>query len=160
MLAVRILSVALQVVGVVLLADFVSGFFHWLEDTYGREHWPVTGRLFTKPNILHHHDPRYFLRHNWWQSSWDLMCMNLLLVLIAFLLHRLTWHVWLFAFLATNANQFHKWAHRTPRENGGIVTMLQRLKLLQSSQHHARHHTDPKESHYCVITDFVNPIAD
>jgi ubiquitin-conjugating enzyme E2 variant len=160
MLALRLLSLLIQAFGVVLVADFVSGFFHWLEDAYGREHWPITGRLFTRPNILHHHEPRYFLRHNWWQSSWDLMCICGMLVLVAFMIHRLTWHVWLFALLGTNANQFHKWAHRTPRENGPLIAMLQRMRLIQSAQHHARHHTDPKESHYCVITNLVNPLVD
>ena len=27
-------------------------------------------------------------------------------------------------------------------------------------QHHARHHTDPKNSHYCTITNWLNPVLD
>lgn len=57
--------IVLDVIAVVLVADFVSGFFHWMEDAYGREHWPVTGALITRPNVLHHHEPRYFSRHSW-----------------------------------------------------------------------------------------------
>ena len=68
----NILSIVLQAAATILIADFFSGLFHWLEDAYGREDYPITGRLFTKPNILHHHDPRYFVRHSWLQSSWDL----------------------------------------------------------------------------------------
>src|SRR5688500_4872160 len=97
-----IVSILFEVVLVVLVADFLSGFFHWLEDAYGREDFPITGRLVTRPNILHHHNPRYFTRHNWWQSSWDLACFCALLVIGAWLLGLLTWHVWLFAFLVAN----------------------------------------------------------
>ena len=32
-----------KVVICVLIADLLSGFFHWLEDAYGREHWPIHG---------------------------------------------------------------------------------------------------------------------
>src|SRR6185295_9793570 len=66
----RTMKIVFEILLTVLAADFVSGLVHWLEDAYGREHWPITGRLVTRPNILHHHDPRYFTRHNWLQSSW------------------------------------------------------------------------------------------
>jgi hypothetical protein len=45
-----------EVIGAVLVADSLSGLFHWLEDAYGNEKWPIIGRLVTKPNILHHPD--------------------------------------------------------------------------------------------------------
>jgi ubiquitin-conjugating enzyme E2 variant len=152
--------VFLQVIGVVLAADFVSGLFHWLEDAYGREHWPITGRLVTKPNILHHHDPRYFTRHGWFHSSRLLLCIGLAILMVAWLFGGLTWQVWLFVILGVNANEVHKWAHRTPAENGPLITWLQRIRLLQTSRHHAGHHTDPKNSHYCVLTNFLNPVLD
>jgi ubiquitin-conjugating enzyme E2 variant len=155
---------AIQLAGeaflVLLAADFVSGIGHWLEDAYGRPDFPVTGSWITKKNILHHHDPRYFTRNNWWQSSWDLTCLALLIVLVAWCLGHLNWQVWFFAALGANANEIHKWAHRTPRENGRIITFLQRCHILQSARHHARHHTNPKDSHYCIITDFLNPFFD
>lgn len=156
----EIFKIIFQVIVTVLSADFVSGFFHWLEDAYGREEWPITGRLVTKPNILHHHDPRYFTRHSWWHSSWDLLCLGLLVLVAAWVCGLLSWQVWLFVILGVNANQFHKWAHRTPAENGTVISFLQRVRLLQTPRHHARHHTDPKNSHYCVLTVFLNPILD
>jgi ubiquitin-conjugating enzyme E2 variant len=72
----------------------------------------------------------------------------------------LTWHVWLFAALSANANEFHKWSHRTRKENGRIISFLQDIKILQTAKHHARHHTDPKNSHYCTITNFLNLVLD
>jgi hypothetical protein len=144
----------------VLIGDFVSGFFHWLEDAYGREDWPITGRLITKYNILHHHDPRHFTRNSWLESSWIMLCIIGLIVLAAWALGVLTWQVWLFAALGVNINQIHKWAHRTPAENGRLITVCHRLHLLQTPRHHAGHHTDPKNSHYCVLTNFLNPVLD
>ena len=38
--------------------------------------------------------------------------------------------------------------------------LLQRIRLVQTPRHHALHHTDPKNSHYCVLTNFLNPILD
>lgn len=149
-----------KIAGVVLLADFLSGFFHWLEDSYGREDFPITGRLYTKPNIRHHHEPRYFVRHNWFQCSWDLALLSFIIVLVAWSLQALTWEVWLFAVLAANANEFHKWAHRTRKENGPWISLLHDLRLIQGPKHHAHHHTDPKSSHYCVITNFLNPVLE
>jgi ubiquitin-conjugating enzyme E2 variant len=153
-------KIALEFVGTILVTDFVSGFFHWLEDAYGREDYPITGRWITRLNILHHHNPRYFTKNSWLQSSWDLTLAAAIVVAGAWLMGQLSWPVWVFAVLGANANQIHKWAHRTPRENGKLITWLQRLRLVQSSRHHAQHHTDPKNSHYCVITDFLNPVLD
>lgn len=99
-------------------------------------------------------------RLNWWQSSWDLLVLSALLVVVAWWCHALTWHVWLFAILAANANQMHKWAHRTRAENGRIISFFQDIRVLQTAPHHARHHTDPKNSHYCTMTNVLNPVLD
>jgi ubiquitin-conjugating enzyme E2 variant len=63
-------------------------------------------------------------------------------------------------FLGINANQIHKWAHRSPPENGPLVSLLQRARLVQTLRHHAFHPADPKYSHYCVLTNFLNPVFD
>jgi len=152
--------IIVEIIATVLVADFVSGLFHWLEDAYGREDWPIIGKLVTKPNILHHHNPRYFTKHSWLQSSWLLTCLGLVVLATAWLCRVLTWQVWLVVILGANANQMHKWAHRTSVENGPFVSLLQRLRLIQTPKHHASHHTDPKNSHYCVLTNLLNPILD
>jgi ubiquitin-conjugating enzyme E2 variant len=149
-----------ELIGVVLVPDFLSGLFHWLEDAYGREDWPITGRLVTKPNTLHHHEPRHFTRKGWFESSWLLLCLGLVVLGVAWVCGRLTWEAWLVVILGVNANQIHKWAHRTPRENGAFISLLQHLRVVQTPGHHACHHTDPKNSHYCVLTNLLNPLLD
>jgi ubiquitin-conjugating enzyme E2 variant len=152
--------VLIEIICAILIADFLSGLFHWLEDAYGNENWPILGRLVTRPNILHHHDPRYFTRHGWFESSWLLLGLGLMVLAGAWLCGLLTWQVWLVVLLGVNANQIHKWAHRTPSENGPVISLLQHLHLVQTSRHHALHHTNPKNSNYCVLTNFLNPILD
>jgi hypothetical protein len=149
-----------RIVRTVLAAELVAGFVHWFEDAYVREDTPLIGRSVARPNIVHHHYPRYMTRHGWWQTSWDLVCLSGLLVLVAWALGILNWEVWLFALLAANANELHKWAHRSRKENGPVISFLQDIRLLQTPRHHARHHTDPKNSHYCTITNVLNPVLD
>ena len=144
----------------VFAADFVAGFIHWLEDAYVREDTPLIGKYVARPNIVHHHYPRYMTRHSWWQTSWDLTVVSAILVAVAWCTGLLTWEVWVFAILSANANEFHKWEHRTRKENGRLISFLQDIHILQSAKHHARHHTDPKNSHYCTITNFLNPVLD
>lgn len=153
-------NVAGSVVGTVLLADLVSGAVHWLEDAYIREDTPLLGKLVANANIEHHEKPRAFVKRSWLSSSWDLALLSILLVSVAWITDNLTWQVWLFAALSANANQIHKWSHQAPHENGSLVTFLQKIKLLQTQRHHAKHHRMDKNTHYCSITNVLNPVLD
>jgi len=154
------LLILFEILGTVLAADFVAGFVHWLEDAYAREDTPILGPLVARGNIVHHHYPRYFTRLSWWQSSWDLLLFSTVLVLGAWALGLLTWEVWLFAVLITNANEIHKWEHRSRKENGPIISFLQDIRVLQTPRHHAVHHTNPKNVCYCTTTNLLNPMLD
>lgn len=155
-----LLLLSLQAAGVILAADFAAGFVHWIEDAYIREDTPWIGAWIGRPNTLHHHLPRRMTQNTWWQSNWDQMLLMLLLVAVAALTGRLTWQVWLFALVGGNANEVHKWSHRTRKENGWLISWLQDLRLLQTPRHHAIHHTNPKEVHYCPVTNLMNPVLD
>lgn len=144
----------------VLAADFVVGVFHWIEDAYLREDCPVLGDLIARPNVLHHYRPRHFLRKSWAASCWDLWVVAGLILVAGWGLDLLGAPLCLFALLVGNANQVHKWAHRSRRENGPWINLLHDLRILQGPRHHAIHHTDPKSTHYCVITEFLNPVLE
>ena len=45
-----------QIIGGLLLADFISGLFHWFEDRYGNPDWPVLGHTI-RQNQQHHFTP-------------------------------------------------------------------------------------------------------
>lgn len=110
-----------------LAIDFPSGFFHWLEDAYGSPFWPIFGRHVTKPNILHHYMPRAFVTNSWYLSSRLLLLICTLIALITLAAGAFNWMVALGLLLGVNANQVHKWSHRTRHENSAPVRLLQRL---------------------------------
>jgi ubiquitin-conjugating enzyme E2 variant len=154
------LSLVLQVLIIVALADFLAGAVHWAEDAYGSENTPVLGPLVIRPNIIHHHFPRFFTKYTWWQSSWELLVIGAVVLVGATALGCLGWQVWLFVAISVNANQVHKWAHRTRAENGPLISRLQDWHILQTPRHHGLHHSDPKNTYYCPITNIVNPVLE
>ncbi len=154
------LGLAFQIVLIAALADFVAGLIHWAEDAYFTEDTPVIGRLFIRANIVHHHHPRFFTRLTWWQSSWDLVLVGAVVLLVAWPLGLLSWQLGLFVALSANANEIHKWSHRTRKENGRLISALQDWHILQTPRHHGLHHADPKNTYYCPIFNFVNPVLE
>lgn len=159
-MAFDILEVSLTLVLILLAADFLSGFFHWVEDSYGSEDWPIIGSFVTQANVLHHFDPRHMTAHSWWDSARIPLILSTILLCLAYLLGFFGWPLCLLAVMAANSNEVHKWAHRSKSENGKVVTLLQRLGLVQSRAHHAKHHQRDKNTHYCVVTNFLNPVLD
>ncbi len=150
----------LRAAGGLLLVDLLSGFFHWLEDSYGHAEWPVTGKYITQANILHHFDPGHFTRHSWLDSARVLFAVVACCLTVARILGFSGWMLWLMAAIGVNANQIHKWAHRSTSENGRLIRSLQRVGILQSPSHHARHHHRGKDSYYCVVTNYANPVLE
>lgn len=152
--------IVLLLVAAIFAAEFAAGVVHWFEDAYIREDSPILGQMIGKPNVIHHHFPRYFTQFTWWHSSRDLIIAAGLVVLAAWALGVLSWPVWVFAIVSANANEIHKWTHRTRKENGRVISFFQDIGILQTARHHALHHTDPKNSHYCTITNYMNPVLD
>lgn len=148
-----------EILAVVLLADLVSGVVHWWEDSYAK----LDGGPFKQvaiDNLRHHARPREFLAKGYWASSWDLWLLGAIAVAASAALGVFSWHVALFAVLVANANQVHKWTHRTRHENGAVIGTLQRMLLLQTARHHSRHHQGTRDTHYCVLTNFLNPLLE
>ncbi len=159
-LLLHLLLIAVQIVVVVGLADFVAGVVHWAEDAYFTEATPVIGPRIIVPNIVHHHLPRYFTRLSWWRSSAELVLASLVLVAVAWPLGLLSWQLFLFVAVSINANEIHKMAHRTRAENGWFISKLQDWRILQTPRHHGLHHADPKNTFYCPVTNYVNPLLE
>ena len=150
----------LELVLTLLAIDFVSGLVHWAEDTFGTSTTPVIGKWIVVPNEIHHVKPLAFTRKSWWQSSWDLALVSAVIALVAWLLGVLTWHVWLFCIIGANANQLHKYAHMPVNKVPWLIRMLQKIHLFQNARDHAQHHAGEKNTAYCVVTPFLNPLLD
>lgn len=153
------LTVAAKVLGGVYLADFISGVFHWFEDRYGNPEWPILGHTI-RENQQHHHTPRSFLKGNLWTRNREVWAIGLAFLAGFWLLGWLNVFSVSAVLFGMFANEIHAAAHRSPKENGRIITMLQRTGLLQSHKHHANHHRKGKDSHYCVMTNHLNPMLE
>lgn len=156
----QLVWILVQIVVVVGLADFVAGLVHWAEDAYFTENTPVIGPAVIVPNIVHHHLPRYFTRLSWWESSALLTYAGAGLLAVAWPLGLLSWQLLLFVAAGINANEIHKMAHRTRAENGWLISKLQDWRILQTPRHHGLHHADPKNTFYCPVTNYVNPLLE
>lgn len=51
----------------------------------------------------------------------------------------------------------HRWAHIPDAQRGGFVTALQRVRFLIPYHVHARHHVDPYERNFCIMSGLCNP---
>ncbi|MBD3770717.1 MAG: hypothetical protein IE925_11265 [Rhodobacterales bacterium] len=149
----------LKVLGGLYFADFISGVIHWLEDRYGNPKWPVIGHTI-RENQQHHFTPRSFLNGTLWTRNREVLAIGIafLAAFWAFdLLNAFTVSAVIFGVMS---NEVHASAHRSPQENGRLITALQKTGLLQSHRHHAAHHRKGKDTHFCVLTNHVNPVLE
>ncbi len=153
-------------------ADFISGFVHWMGDTWGTPEWPVLGPALIRPFREHHVDQKALTRHDFIELNGAncLVSIPVLLMVegagywagddesVALLLGRsfLTWMtLWVFF-----TNMFHQWAHREAHENTRLVRWLQARRLILSPEAHAIHHEPPHLDHYCITTGWLSaPLA-
>ena len=153
--------VALGLPGGALAADVVSGFIHWLFDTFGSEDTPVLGGLAIRTFREHHRLPKKMLEHDfietnghnigltiplWLGGIWCLAGEGLRLAAGPFFV------AW--AILIAITSQIHKWAHMDVAPP--FVQTLQRWGIILSPANHARHHVAPYTSHYCITTGWAN----
>lgn len=151
---------ALCIIFVIAAADLTCGLVHWLEDNYGQEDWPVVGASVIAPNRLHHTQPRAFVRNSWWQSAHLQIKASTAIALAAHWAGWLGWELIFFLTLAASGNEIHKYAHRSRAENGRLISWLQDYGVIQDRFHHAQHHRGRRNTHYCTITNWLNPIVD
>jgi ubiquitin-conjugating enzyme E2 variant len=152
-----LLSYPIQLLLALSLADLIAGIIHWLEDCYGTPNTPIVGKAI-QANILHHVDPRDFIRNNWWQNARSSLPLVLLFVATFALFDCLNFFTITTLLSGWNANEIHKWSHQSKRERPWIATRLQNLKICASPKSHYKHHRDNHDSDYCVMTPWVNPL--
>ncbi|QDV26726.1 fatty acid desaturase CarF family protein [Aureliella helgolandensis] len=137
-----------------LAADLLAGFWHWLEDRYFEETWPIVGKYIAKPNSLHHEQPTAFLFQSYWKRNWT----TILPAAVAFACS--LWHPIALVFVfVSQANEIHAWAHNKGKVSP-LIAAIQETGILQSPKHHAEHHRSPFAIRYCVMSDLLNPILD
>ncbi len=110
-----------------LAADFLSGFWHWLEDRYFDTEWPIIGQYVAKPNQLHHEQPNEFTRGNYWHRNYTaiLPAIGAMSIAVAFE----NWGFAMVCAMVSQANEIHAWAHQ---RCNAFIRMWQETGLIQS----------------------------
>ena len=144
-----------------LAADFVSGFVHWLADTWGSTQMRWIGQSLIRPFREHHIDQKEITRHDFVETNGNNCLISVPVIVIALFLPLEDWGgqlaaegiaslvVWVMA-----TNQFHKWAHLD--EPRGLVAWLQKCHLILPPAHHALHHQAPYTDYYCITAGWLN----
>lgn len=150
-----------------IAADFVSGFVHFLADTYCTETTPLLGPKLIAPFREHHRDPLAITRHDFIEANCD-NCFTTLFALIPTHLFvqaaigggatLFSLFVLLFSFGILMTSIAHGWAHQ--ESPPWHARLLQRAGLVISRERHARHHAPPHLSDYCITSGWLNPLLD
>ena len=150
-----------------VLADFVSGFVHFLGHRFGDETTPVFGPTYVRPFREHHVDPKAITRHDFIETNGLNSVVSIPVAALAYGLLPLsesTWGAFAGAFVGSfllsifATNQIHKWAHqeRPPR----LVRRLQSWGVILSPENHEVHHTSPHDTYYCITAGWLNPLLE
>jgi ubiquitin-conjugating enzyme E2 variant len=144
-------------------ADFISGFVHWLADTWGNVDMPVIGKALLRPFRLHHVDEKEITRHDYIETNGANCMISLPGIGLSLwcdwetdlgVFFGVFWGgVMLFIMMT---NQFHKWAHLDAEKRGPVIAALQRARLILSPEHHRVHHTAPFAKYYGITNGWLN----
>ncbi|CAH2077822.1 unnamed protein product [Thlaspi arvense] len=145
-----------------ILADLVSGVYHWASDNYGDESTPLVGTLI-EDSQSHHKWPCTITRRQFANNLHFLargVTLTVLPLDLAFNDHVVHGFVSTFAFCVLFCQQFHAWAHGTKSKLPPLVVALQDMGLLVSRTHHVKHHRAPYSNNYCVVSGVWNKALD
>ena len=142
------------------LADLFSGLVHWSADTYGNPQMPIFGG-FVRTFREHHADQTAITRHDFIETNGDACIFSspVHFVFLCWLEDPLALFCLLGVFVGSYFNsQIHQWAHTKNRP--WPVRWLQAVRGLNSPSHHAKHHSGPHLTHYCITNGWMNPLLD
>jgi hypothetical protein len=149
----------------ILLSDFISGFVHWMFDSWGGLDTPLVGRLAIRTFRHHHVDQKAITTHDFIETNGHNIALTNIYSVIGLLVLRSAETVTFFGvFICMSlvcatlftafTSQIHKWAHQD--EPSRIVALLQRTGIILSPEHHARHHSAPYSRNYCITVGWMN----
>lgn len=149
----------------ILLSDFISGFVHWMFDSWGSLDTPVVGKLAIRTFRHHHVDQKAITLHDFIETNGHNIALTNIYSVIGILVLRSTEKATLFGvfvclslvcatLFTAFTSQIHKWAHQD--EPSRIVALLQRSRLILSPDNHALHHAAPYSRNYCITVGWMN----
>lgn len=141
----------------VLVADFLSGFIHWIQDRYAKPSWPIVGGAVADAHE-HHSNPGKMLKASFWKRNGSTMILVGIIGLIVAAFGGLNVVTITALFVGSLANEIHATTHR--RTASWWITVARVIGLIQYPSHHAIHHKPNSKRRYCVITSWLNAALD
>lgn len=147
-------------------ADFMSGFVHWMFDTWGSVDTWLVGRLAIRTFRHHHVDKKAITRHDFIETNGHNFAIGLPFMAgtaaylyfarpTLFGVFFSTSMVVMVVFSAFTS-QIHKWSHQDAADVPKVVRLLQRARLVLSPEHHDVHHSAPYNRNYCITNGWLN----
>ena len=158
----------LQILIAWLLADFVTGLIHWIEDKYmdavTLKFW---ARDIAADNDLHHSKPTAMLLNSYWDNMRSGAIIGWPIAAMLFWIDAPLW-LSMMPFFAAFGNLVHRFSHTPVDQLPRWIRGMQEFGLFISHQQHDAHHRSMKRlipKHlagykFCPMTDWVNPILD
>jgi hypothetical protein len=144
-----------------LAADFVSGFVHWMADTWGSTQMRWIGKSLIRPFREHHVDEKAITRHDFIETNGNNCAISIPVAIMCVAMpHSSPAWVFVSSFLGSMifwvmaTNQFHKWSHLD--EPPPVIAFFQRVHLILPPAHHHIHHTAPYHKYYCITVGWLN----
>jgi ubiquitin-conjugating enzyme E2 variant len=142
-----------------LIADFLSGVVHWVEDRLLWVGMPLISKAIVEPNRLHHVDPQAFLSSSLFSRNSTTWASAIAVALAWLMIAGFSW-IWLGAIAGGLAvTEVHAHSHR-PTARAGWYRALQEIGIVQSAPHHWGHHAGGMDTRYCILTGWLNPLLD
>eukprot|EP00903_Cladosiphon_okamuranus_P020326 g18649.t1 len=139
-----------------MMADLVSGVFHWSVDNFGDRQTPVFGTVIEA--FQGHHVSPWTITYRPFENNVHKIAYAVLpLLLLLRLVNPGPAGVALgttFLVGSLMSNEFHRFAHMT--NPPALVRALQEVGLIVSRREHGRHHSSPFEEKYCIVNGICN----
>jgi palmitoyl-[glycerolipid] 3-(E)-desaturase len=168
-----IVMTAIQIMGILggswIVADLGSGILHWAVDNYGNGRTPIMGSIIAA--FQGHHAAPWTITQRGFANNVYKLCLPFGFVPISILtimstttaFHldpKIVLFVTSFCVLEILSQEFHKWSHRTKHENPIWVQKLQSVGFTVGPIPHVKHHQEPFDGNYCIISGFCNKPLD
>ena len=106
-------------------------------------------------------NPLDMTQRGYWSLTWSSWLLGVVILLLWFLFFRkLDWEIMFLVIYGAQGNIIHKWAHQTKSQNGYVISLLQKWKIIPNKHQHRHHHNAPFDTFFCVQTVFLNPILE
>ena len=145
-----------------ILADLVSGVYHWGIDNYGSASTPIFGTQIEA--FQGHHKWPWTITRRQFANNLHALARNVTFVVLPMDLifddPTFLGFVGMCSGCIMFSQQFHAWAHGTKSRLPPLVVALQDLGILVSRSQHAAHHRPPYNNNYCIVSGVWNEFLD